>query len=124
MRRISEAAKRAAERRERENAANRLHDLVPELEGLTINIDERRPGERESEVRHIRHIVISQAPALFDLPCCDRQCDGHHDLTRKILSALRAHKTQIEGHDRCVGQSRNGDCGLELHFVAEASYAA
>jgi hypothetical protein len=122
MRRISEAAKRAAERREKENAAKRLHDLVPELAEMTINIDERRFGHDESEVRHIRHIVVDNAPAIFDLPCCDRQCDGHHDITGKILRGLKAHKTHIEGSDRCLGHSRDGDCALELRYTVQASY--
>jgi hypothetical protein len=123
MRRITEAAKKAAERRERENEARRLREMVPELERLTIAVEELRPGECDTEVRHVRRIVVRNAPAMFELPCCDRNCNGGHDLTRRILHGLQAHKSCIEGHDRCGGLSKDGECQLEMHFVAQAHYA-
>jgi hypothetical protein len=111
MRRISEAAIRAAERRRREDDAK-------------IQVDERLNGNHEVEVAHVRHVVVEQAPALFALPCCDRHCSGEHDLTPRILEALRNGEEQIEGKDACHGQNKEGECHLELRFVASATYAA
>ena len=124
MRRISEAAIRAAERRRREDEAKRLAEVVPELESLSIQVDERLHGNHEVEVAHVRHVVVEQAPALFALPCCDRHCTGEHDLTAPLLTALRNGEEQIEGKDACHGQNKEGECHLELRFVASATYAA
>lgn len=124
MRRFSEAALRTAVRRQRENEAKRLHDVVPELESLTIAVEERRAEETQTEVAHLRRIVVDHAPAVFNLPCCDRHCDGEHDLTRRILRGLRDGKDRIEGHDRCEGHNKEGDCPLELRFIANATYHA
>ena len=122
MRRISEAAKRATVRRERENDAQRLLEVVPELHSLTLEIDERRQGEPEPDVSHIRRIVVDHAPALFDLPCYDRHCDGGHDITGMVLRALKGKEERFEGSDRCDGNTRDGNCPLELRYVAVASY--
>jgi hypothetical protein len=124
MRRISEAAMRAAERRLRENEAKRLSELVPELESLSIRVDERLHGNDETEVAHVRHVMVDIAPAMFAVPCCDRHCTGEHDLTHRILKGLRQGAERIEGRDECHGTSKAGDCHLELSFVASATYAA
>ena len=82
-RRVSEAALRAADRRRREDDAPRLHDAVPALDSLRLEIEERRGGGVLAGGTHIRRIMVEHAPALFDLPCGDRTCkDGGHDLTR------------------------------------------
>jgi hypothetical protein len=123
MRRQTVASKRAIERRERENAARRLNEIVPELQDLSLRIVEVKEGNEEPEVRHVRRIVVDRAPALFDLPCSDLKCDGGHDVTRRVMNALKRHKANFEGQHRCNGHSGEEDCVLELRFVAEASYA-
>jgi hypothetical protein len=122
MRRISEASKRATERREREDTARRLRELVPELQSLCITIDEGQRGHSAPEVSHVRHVVVERAPALFELPCYDRTCSGGHDLTGDILRGLRAGATEIEGNDSCAGQTKHGECALEMHYVVHATY--
>ena len=124
MRRQSAGAQTAAERRERENAAKRLREVVPELATLKLHIEERQPGNDEAEASHTRLIVIDRAPAVFELGCYDRKCNGNHDLTRLVIKALKAKKTSFEGKDRCAGEKKSGCCELELHFRAEADYAA
>jgi hypothetical protein len=126
MRRITPAVKRAAERRERENAAKRLAEVVPKLDALTFTIEEidseRAKKLAQPEVMHTRYIVVSRAPAVFDLPCYDRHCDGGHDVTKSVLGALQNRKTRFTGRHRCAGHSKHGDCRLELRFTAEAHY--
>ncbi len=123
MRRNTEAAKRAAERREREDAADRLHEVVPTLGNLTLHIEERRTDKDEVEVSHTRRVVIDRAPAHFEMGCSDRRCDGGHDVTRSIMNALRAGETEFTGSDVCGGQSKHGPCKLEMHYAAVADYA-
>ena len=122
-RRNPEAAKRAAERRQREDDAPRLAATVPNLESLGIRVVEGSPGISNPEGSHIRRIVVGTAPALFDLPCGDSQCrDGGHELTREVLSALRSGKQQFEGEDSCRGVTGTAECRRVLRYVAMASY--
>jgi hypothetical protein len=123
MRRLSEAAKRAALRRERENAADRLSTIVPGLERLTIRFEEASKATDIPDVSHVRHIVVHNAPALFEVACCDRKCDGEHDLTKRILRALKGGKENFEWRDACGGNARDGDCEFSMRFYAEAHYA-
>src|SRR5262245_54567395 len=69
VRRNTEAMQRAAERRKREDEAARLHDEVPRLASLKLEIEERGGGGTGAGSNHIRHIVVDTAPALFLLPC-------------------------------------------------------
>ncbi|MEM9692884.1 MAG: hypothetical protein AAGA56_10090 [Myxococcota bacterium] len=124
MRRDRAIAKRAAERREREDAADRLNAVVPELHRLKLRIEESRGDEAPPEISHTRHIVVARAPALFEVPCSDRYCDGHHNVTVEVVEALKSGATRFEGDDECQGTSRNGACRLVLRYVAEATYAA
>ncbi len=124
MRRQTEASRIAIERRERENAARRLREVVPELAHLKLYIEEKRTGSEVIDVTHTRLIVIDRAPALFEIGCSDRNCTGNHDLTGQVLRALRAHVPSFEGSDCCHGESKDGSCCRELHFRAEANYAA
>lgn len=122
MRRDVAAAKRSKERREREDAAKRLQDLVPELDSLKLEIEESREGRDLVEIRHTRHIVVGRAPAYFELPCSDRYCDGSHDVTKDMVKALKSRRTRFEGRHRCGGTAKHGDCELEMRFVAQAQY--
>jgi hypothetical protein len=121
MRRQSVAAMKAMERRERENAAKRLNEVVPELRNLSIRIEEGPKG-LDSDVAHTRIIVVERAPALFELGCSDRKCDGGHDLTQRVIKALKQHKEHFEGTDRCTGHVTETECGLELRYTVEATF--
>ena len=122
-RRVSEAALRAADRRRREDDAPRLHDAVPALDSLRLEIEERRGGGVLAGGTHIRRILVEHAPALFDLPCGDRTCkDGGHDLTRVILGALQTGVTRFEGEDPCSGWLGTAPCGSVLRYVGVATY--
>lgn len=124
MRRPSAGAATAAERRERENSAKRLLEVVPELQGLKLYIEEIVKGASEPDITHVRHIVIQRAPAIFEVGCSDRKCNGNHDLTRRVMRALKEHKACFEGKDECGGERKGDVCDLELRFRAEADYAA
>ncbi len=123
MRRNPEAQRRAAERRRRENDAERLREVVPELRSLSLVIEESCVNGVADAVTHIRRIVIERAPALFDLPCCDRHCkDGGHDITAHVMRALRQGRTRFEGADSCGGTLKVGECTRELRYMGEATY--
>jgi hypothetical protein len=118
-----EAAKRTAERRQREADAPRLSALVPALEKLRIEVLERSSSISRPEHTHVRHIVVASAPALFVMPCHDTQCkDGGHDLTTEILSALRGQKVNFQGEDVCSGVVGSAGCSRVLGYVAVATY--
>jgi hypothetical protein len=122
-RRNPEAAKRFAERRQRENEAPRLAAVLPQLESLGIRVLEGNPGISNPEGSHTRRVVVATAPALFVLPCGDSHCqDGGHELTAELLSALRSHKLQFEGEDSCRGVIGGSECRRVLRYVATASY--
>jgi hypothetical protein len=122
MRRISESIRLAIERRRREDAAARLHQVVPDLDTLTFHVDESSDaGDRESS--YVRYVVVERAPAMFEIACYDRYCSGVHDLTDTVLRGLKRHRRSFETRDRCNGQLRSGErCRRELHFVADATY--
>lgn len=123
--RHSEAAARSAERRRREDAAPRLLELVPTLESLTLEVQERRADTTVAETSHVRRIPVAHAPALFELPCHDTFCNGGgHDVTAEILKALRAGMQRFEGEDACGGTTGAAPCARVLHYVATASYRA
>jgi hypothetical protein len=129
------AAQRAAERREREDAAPRLTALIPTLTTLALQFEERRTlagGETgpSDAAPHIRRVVVEHAPALFNVPCGNRGCQGGgHDLTREILAELRsAERTgdgeaTFGGNDSCSGYDAAGNrCELSLRYRATATF--
>jgi hypothetical protein len=121
--RQSEIALRAAERRRREDEAPRLSARVPKLETLVLEIEERRPGAVSADVHHTKRVVVTHAPALFDLTCCDRSCkDGGHDITRSIMYELDRGSTDFEGEDTCHGALGSTQCSRVLRYKAKASY--
>ncbi len=119
----SAAALRAAERRERENAAPRLSSEVPDLASLRLEVEERSGTISAMQPKYIRLIVVTSAPALFLIPCGDSNCtDGGHDVTGMVMSALRAHKTHFGGDDECRGSVGTSVCARVVHFEATAAY--
>ena len=122
-RRFGEAAQRASERRRREDEAPRLAGEVPKLESLKLEIMEKHAGNVVPESTHIRRVQVEHAPALFAMPCHDRECkEGGHDVTEVILKALRGGQTRFEGDHACQGRVGEGECGRLLHYVGIATY--
>lgn len=116
-------AQRFEERRRREDDAPRLGDRVPGLVSLRLDVSEQSgPGE----IRHVRHVVVDTAPALFLVCCGDARCrGGGHDVTGTVLAALGARTSRFEGEDRCCGTlgSTESPCERVLRFEAVAVYA-
>jgi len=124
VRRISPAVIAAKKRREREDAAKRLSEVVPELESLKMWISDTADDEGALPVSYVRHVVVTTAPALFDLPCGDKKCEeGGHDVTRKMMRRLRQGETTWTGKSRCRGTKKGEPCARELEVEVQAEYA-
>lgn len=120
-RRLSPQAERFAERRKHEDEAPRLHDEVPGLLSLQLDIEDRDGVIRGA--KYTRRIVVERAPALFLVPCGDPRCEGDgHDLTRQVMSALRSLETSFHGEDRCEGSVGPNPCSHVVTFEAVANY--
>jgi hypothetical protein len=123
MRRVTEASLRFAERRRREDEAQRLSQVAPDLVSLKLEIEERRDGTGTGAPRHVRHIVVENAPALFIVPCGESSCkDGGYDVTDTVLRALRGHQNQFEAENTCNGSVGSAQCSRTLHLSATATY--
>lgn len=121
--RNAEAQERFAARQRREDDAPRLLEEVPALKSLRMTMTFLR-GEGAAQSSHVRVIVIERAPAVFHVPCADKNCrSGGHELTPQVMGALRDKKTSFSGSARCDGTLTTGNaCDAELRFEAEASY--
>jgi hypothetical protein len=118
-----ERKERRLQRTEREDAAGKLQQRVPDLADLSIAIHEVRPGGCTSDTHYIRRVVLASAPALFEVPCSDTRCeDGGYDVTREILYVLASHQPHAEGHQTCRGRCGQMDCGRTLRWVTTAKY--
>ena len=121
-RRNTVASERFAERRRRENEAPKLRAQVPTLTSLKLLIEEQNGV---GSTKHVRHVMIDSAPALFLVPCGDPRCaDGEHDLTTTVLRALDTRKTSFQGDDDCTGSVGMGYCARVIHFNGTAEYRA
>ncbi len=122
-RRKTEAAERFAERRKREDDAPRLKDRVPELLTLKLEVDESHETTGTARAKHVRHIVVDRAPALFAIPCGDPSCQGGgYEITDSVMRALHQHLEKFEADDHCMGSVGNAPCRRVLHVVATATY--
>jgi hypothetical protein len=120
-----DAELRFNERRRREDEASRLHDRVPDLRSLKLEVEEQRGASTLAETRHVRVIVVERAPALFLLPCGDRDCrDGGHDVTDAVLRNLLSGAERFEVEDTCIGNIRSAECGRTVRIVAKATYGS
>lgn len=118
-----DAELRFNERRRREDEASRLHDRVPTLKTLKLEVEEQRGVSTLAETRHVRVIIVERAPALFFLPCGDRDCrEGGHDVTDAVLRNLLAGAERFEVEDTCIGNIRSAECGRLVKIVAKATY--
>ncbi len=121
---LSAAGQLASERREREDNAPRLIAQVPDLTGLKLSIRESSDDMAAASVPYIRRVVVAQASAVFWLPCGNPYCaDGGHDVTHVIMDALRHHRAESSGEDRCHGTSGGQECGRIVKFELVAEYA-
>jgi hypothetical protein len=122
-RRQSEAAQRSDERRLREDEAPRLASQIPDLLSLSLSIEDRSDSS-VAQPRHVRHVVVARAPALFLIVCSDPNCkDGGHDVTDSIMRALLRRETAFQGEDKCYGALGPSPCTRVLHYNAVANYA-
>jgi hypothetical protein len=118
-----EAEQRFNERRKREDEARRLSAQVPKLRTLKLEVEEQRGTSALAETRHVRVIIVERAPALFLLPCGDRDCrDGGHDVTDAVLRGLQSDSERFELEDVCIGNIRGAECGRVVRIVAKAGY--
>jgi hypothetical protein len=123
VRRITPAVIEAKKRREREDAAKRLQEVVPDLSSLCLRIHDRADGLGALPLFYIRHVVIATAPALFELPCADNKCEeGGHDVTRPVMTGLRSGEPTMEGRSRCPGHRGDKPCSRELKYLVNADY--
>jgi hypothetical protein len=119
-RKNSPQALRFAERRKREDEAPRLHDQVPSLKSLLLEIEDR---SGVGGTTHTRRVIVDRAPALFLIQCGDPRClDGEHDLTNSVMHSLRSRQTSFKGEDVCRGSVGPSACSRVLHFGAVAEY--
>jgi hypothetical protein len=124
-RRGLEAVERQRERRQREDDAPRLHDEVPMLDSLRLEIEECRADGVIAEPAHVKRIVVESAPALFALACHERTCvGGGHDVTDEVMRALRSHNQRFSGEHACGGQCGAAPCDRILKYAGFASYRA
>jgi hypothetical protein len=113
------------DRRRREAEAPRLAATVPGLDKLRLECSERSANVLRPEHSHTRHVMVQSAPALFLVPCHDSRCkDGGHDLTARILGALKARQERFTGEDACRGVVGSAACSRVLEYVAIAPYDA
>ena len=115
----AEAAQRSIHRRRVEDSSPRLKKEVPSLLRLRVAVNET--GGLGAN-KHLRHIVVPSAPALFVFTCGDEHCrNGGHDVTSSVLYALRALRTTFEEHHACDGTVGSSNCRrmVDLTFFAE-----
>lgn len=117
----SEAAQRYAERRQREDEAPRLKSVAPDLVSLSMAVEDGS-GAGMAPSRHVRHVVVERAPALFVIPCGEQRCDGGHDVTHGVLRALRERRTSFDGVDECRGSVGMNACMRVLRYHGVAEY--
>ena len=119
--RSREAAQRFADRRKREDDAPRLSSEIPKLATLRLAVEERRATVTAAESKHLRHVIVNRAPALFIIPCGDPSCDGGATTDDPIMRELRAHRTASRS-TTSASATRTSRCGRNVHAVGTATY--
>lgn len=123
MRRMIAGNKARSERWKREDEAPRLKEKIPTVSSLRLDLEELAEERPIVGTRRVRHIVVDQAAALFEIPCSDSKCEhGGHDVTRQIMEALGQHQQAFEFQSACAGESVNRPCGRALVVSATATY--
>ena len=113
------------ERWERENAAPRLKELVPELESLRLSLVENRGGYPITGTRRVQHVMVRTASTHFEIPCGESSCQGGgHDLSHAVTPKLRHRRSEFGGTSECNGAIGGGHaCTRRLDYSFEASYS-
>lgn len=113
-----------SERWERENAAPRLKQMVPNLAALRLSLVESRGAYPIGGTRRVQHIVVDTASARFEVPCGEKGCTGGgHDLSRTAASQLRERRTAFSGTSECMGSVGERGCDRRLEYAFEATYS-
>jgi hypothetical protein len=112
----------AQQRRQREDDAPRLTDVVSGLAALSIRIDEKSVI---TAPKYVRRFVVNSAPAVFIVPCSDQNCgEGGHDITTEVVGALRSHRRNFSGTHVCSGWIGSDRCTRTIWYEVEAEFAA
>jgi hypothetical protein len=121
---FTKAAANAARREDRlrqEAGATKLRKEVPSLSILRIAVTELGMLTHQ---KHMKHVVVGSAPALFIFHCGDELCEGGgHDVTSNVLYSLRALRTEFTGQHSCDGTVGCSPCRRSIEFRAFAEYA-
>jgi hypothetical protein len=113
-----------SERWERENAAPRLKQLVPEIEALRLSMVENRGGYPVNGTRRVQHVMVNTASTLFEIPCSESACQGGgHDLTHTVGPRLRHRRSEFSGSSECTGAIGGHGCDRRLEYSFEAKYS-
>ena len=120
--RDSSRAQATAEHRRREDAAPRLREQAPRLLSLRLSLEEKRQDSSSSTRTYVRPIVVSTAPAYFELRCTEPKCDGRHDITQEILEGIVQGREVITGESPCNGMDNNQLCDCTLTYLCQATY--
>lgn len=121
FKRSTQAAQRSADRRQREDDAPRLKVQIPTLATLKVAVTEEQTGVNS---KHVKHVVVAHAPALFVFPCGDEVCvEGGHDVTNEIMRALRNKLTQACGESKCEGMTGSAPCTRRITYELTATYS-
>lgn len=95
---------------------------MPTLATLQIAVVEEQAG---ASSKHIKHVVVARAPALFVFPCGDTVCiDGGHDVTSEVMHALRGKAKQMTGDSKCSGMTGSAPCSRRIRYELTATYTA
>lgn len=121
-RRSPDQIEMASEQLRRERAAPRLSQEAPDLTSLRLTFEDLKSPDAHGNVSYARPIVVTTAPAYFDVRCAEPRCDGRHDLTKAILTALRARLTTTSGVSACSGWMGDVACDRSLTYGYVATY--
>ncbi len=116
------SAEAEIEHRRREDAAPRLCEAVTRLQSLRLRFEDVRSDSGLSTPAYVRPIVVTTAPAHFEIRCLEPRCDGRHQLTQAVLHELRQGKTQFAGQSGCDGTVGDVSCNRILGYSCEATY--
>jgi hypothetical protein len=111
-----------SEHRRREDASPRLRDEIEHLLSLRITFEDLRPEGRVLATSYTKPVLVATAPSCFEIRCMEARCSGWHDLTDRMLRALREKRTQFAGQSDCNGMIGDAACDHTLRYTCEAIY--
>jgi hypothetical protein len=125
FRRGQERPQGRTERWQREDESTRLSTEISQLSALKIVIEEWRGELHISGARYTKHVIVSSAPARFEVPCGEVRCqEGGHDITYELMRGLRDRQATIEGRSECRGTVGDLLCDRVVRYTAFATYTA